>query len=583
MFAQPTGWGRFGSCWALAGLPASLAGLLLTGMLAVSSSAQVLPIPVPNQQQIPAPRAADAQNQAEEIFLAKFAEIQANWQAHLDAEAANRTIIEKLESKCRGEYLDNHARLLDEPDGVAHSPEFEELVRQQKILRMYLVELDARRQLQIPQQQSLQALLQQVHQLRRLPLANQPVMQQRIQDLEQRISSKYRSAQMSTSRNARKKTIRDIAKSLVEGPMDYDRDFHPYAHPTAQSGVLQDYRETMRQLVRIRWTGERLAIDRDHWDVPFAGKSEAAIADEVTTLLVSRGFKEPPNDPEQRMAYRGGGPQYRSNPQRLFQQFLGPNGGGGNYGVGRMRVELGVMTVMLDAGRPFCLEYSDNTGRRDLLKIRQAGDALSIQYLGEIVLDFQQTEKGNVRIRELNDDESFDLNAESFARLYQQHPEYCELRFFPLLDHLGIVPPLSRFDPAVIRFVARSAENLHRADGKSFQQLLMDLSDRDYVTREKAMDALQQDIDAYAGELMQALQDGGLTMEAKLRVRSLIHHAGREGRILESEAALVAQTHNLVNDLPYLEIAESRCVEPTRSLISARITQLEGPSADPVD
>ncbi len=571
--------GRFSACVFL------LALIAADGVITPNSLAQVnFPPgrgerPHPTNGQVPdAAKALVEQKQAEELLQQKIDELEAEWKERLAVEAANRDIVSELESRFREEFLENHTRLLKELGEQEPSADFNERLERQKVLRMYLVELDTRSQTQHPQDQSLYQFLQKVRQLRNHRVANNALLQQKIASLEQEINGTIQEAQQNSSHGLRKKTIREVEQSLVGGSSDYIHEVSLDAHPTVRAGDLQKYRQQLRQLLRIRWTDSGLAIDRDHWDIPFAGKSEATIAEEVTVLLAGRGYKKTPVSAQQHVVYRGGPSQYRSNPQRLFQQFLSSPMRGHQSGSDRMRTELGDVYIMLDAGRPFCFEISANDNTHEILRIRQSGRGLTIQYLGDILLDFEQADDGTVRIRELDRDDSFDFTAENFAKLYRDQSEYCELRFFPLLDHLGIVPPVSRFDPAVLSFVGRLAESWQLADQPDFQSLLVELGSRDYAQREMAMDVLRQNLDLYAAELRDALDHGDLVTEQRMRVRTLVRQASRKGRILESEAALIAQTQDLLNDVSYLEVALTRCPETARAAIAARLAQLEQPA-----
>ncbi len=508
----------------------------------------------------------------EEELEGQIADLYEQVEARKKTRKSNASIVADVDAGFRDEFRANHLALTELRDAKESGEPFRTLVVRQKILAMYLVELGNR--LQTPNPRDLvHQVLQKARALRRHAAARKPEFQKKIGELEQKINTEVR---QSPTRRFQRMTVDEITRSILGEDAAYETESNKYVHPTAQEGTLQEYRDPMRRLLRIQWTGKQLAIDREHWDSPFAGKSESAVVDEVSTLLASRGYEEISAKNGHVVGFRSGNQQVRSNVQRLFQNFQkSARGGTHSHSVTNMRSETAKIGVALDTGSPFRFEISERDGSNRLLKIRQSGRALTIQFLGEILLDFQQSENGTVRIREIDNEDVFQMSADSFADLYRENPEYCELRLFPLLDHIGIVAPFSRFDEPVLSFVEKTAMTMLRSGQLDFDSLLSSLGHRDYAKREVAMAALRDDIDFYAARLLDTMENSQMPTEMRMRVQTLVRHASRKRRSIENEAALIVQSHRLLDDPEYLRVVVSRCRESATDAIAARITQLE--------
>ena len=109
----------------------------------------------------------------------------------------------------------------------------------------------------------------------------------RYQELTRRISE--------LSQGGRRMQMRRMGAHATGGfyvitPGGADAETDTDAGPSGFSaGPLQQLRRPVQRLLKFKWLGTSLVIDRDHWDDVFAGKSMSSVAEDVQKTVEGTG------------------------------------------------------------------------------------------------------------------------------------------------------------------------------------------------------------------------------------------------------------------------------------------------------
>jgi hypothetical protein len=517
------------------------------------------------------PQATEAPKDPAAAIKRQLDKIEAKLRGDDQAADASTQTLRKLIKGLEQEYHANHDELLrlrDIPDPSVHRDERKKLVRRQKIIAQHLIELDTRQSSHVVFDNDQYRALAKLQQRREV--MTDPALQRRVTNLLQ--------VMMQSRQGARQQIIKTIAEITFPLVGDDHLALHEVAaanvYPAATHGVLQDYGRHVSRLIRIQWNGRQLELDRHHWDQPFAGKTDREIAKEVDALLTDRGYKAPLVANRGRMAMFRGNPQGRSNLARVFSAMQqgrpigsSPLGGNNNHQRLSMRTKLMEARLTSDPGS-FTFDFIENDARAAMLRIRENKDTgLSIAFVGDVLFRFKQSADGAVEVVEMAGDETMRYTAPSFAEFYRDHVDYCEVRFLPLLDYLGITIPMSRLDERVVQCVIAELQALaeHRSD--DVQQLIEQLGSKEYAQREAAAQMLKEGIVRYAPSMRVALGES-LSVEARMRIKSLLQHS--QGNQTEEMVAAL----KLLEDVEYLKVVRTRCADDDQEMVASRIEQL---------
>ena len=489
-----------------------------------------------------------------------------------DDESANSQIIKKMIAETQKSYIDNHRMIVatrTSTDEALEQEEFDKVIRRQKILVQHLIELDARKSIS---PQTASEIIRKLQALQNNPLARKD------QNLRTRISQLRQKAYEWQNRSHRanvKKTIQDITKPLVGKnhlglTAADDRHNYPYAH----DGLIQQWRPNVKSIVRLMWFDSRLKVDRSHWDSPFAGKTEEDIENEVATLLSVRGFKQNSFTDPREIRFRPNHYNQMSRPNlaRLFASMQTPNYRSSSWGGNQQQIQMQFgdqqRTVKLKStATTFSFDFTENDERGAMLRVREQDGRLTIESLGDVSMRFRQFPDGSVEVVEIADDDMLRFEAESFVDFYRKNVEYCELRFLPLLDYLGVTPPISRLHPDVMQRVINELYKVSEYRIAEADELIAALSSPEYSRRELAGEKLKENVARFAPALKAALHDG-LPVESRMRIKSLLHDANRN----ESDELVMAL--KLLDDIEYLKVVQNRIGEQDRQVVTERIQKL---------
>lgn len=350
------------------------------------------------------------------------------------------------------------------------------------------------------------------------------------------------------------------------------------AHPGEQKGALQNAHFTLRRMLRLRWDGDRLSLDRNHWNHAFAGQFPQDIQADVDHLLEKRGIEPYANENErqqvlrmaQRGVLRGADSSPLANLGRLFHEFYatGSRSYSGGGTTGRWTAQSDDVYVRLDADlAKLTLSFEELSHPGRVIRIHAVGPTLQITVLGDFIHRFQQQVDSNgnssLRVTEILDDEVLNYQVASFAELYRQQPRYVEDRFLPLLEHLGIVPPLSRFDPQLTQRVIELLTGDRAKIQAEFDVIAQELDVDQFTRRESAFRKLRDDLDKFFPFIYAKSKDTSISRETRARISKLLE-IGNEKGTSELDSTIAAL--GLTNDTHYLtELAKA--VAPEQGVI----------------
>jgi hypothetical protein len=495
-------------------------------------------------------------------------------------------IVKELKSDLKKEYQENEQLLLDAhvrpPGDLSEAPEATQIKTRedrQKVIAQCYVELTNR----VSDNSDMQMdLLNKIHERFRTFRQENPKLaaDARIRKKEDELTQQAMQRRMGFPRTTQQtlaETRRNLsANSDVAMAIDALDPIEPVsslAHPGEQQGPIQEQRGSLRAMLKLKWKGENLSIDREHWDVMFAGMTVAQVQSEVDSMLQQKGAELEDN----RRAHGGMHVAYdASNVERLFQEFRGTGGGSHSRGGSGETVQTSFRKGSIEARLKlspsrFELTVEELQRPRRLMRVVESEKGLEILLVGDLVHRFSASD-GELSVVELSQEDVLKFQAESFADLYRQEPRFVEMRFFALLDHLGIIPPASRFHP---RIVSRLLEIIAADEARlqaEVDELVADLDADRFTTREAAYEKLLARMDDYY-DLLYAKQDNEIvSTEVLARIRKLLTTSKvKEASQLDSVVSVL----RLADDAEYLDELKGIVNAEQRESIERRLASLQ--------
>lgn len=491
----------------------------------------------------------------------------------------------EIKSELKSEYQRNQ-RTLHQPKN-APADELEKIQDRQKVIIQYAVELDSRVNSHdrpfgenSPMRQ-IQSRLSKFHR-------QNPRIRRENKDFQRRESELMRKAMMGR-RGFRGphagKSMSEIERefSLDDLPELVSRRERLQSHPGEQAGAIQDRRSAIRNLLRLKWKGNQLTLDRDHWDTAFAGKTVSDIREDVDHLLQKKGAPTSRIDEDEnaaRMAFMRQRHNDQANVERLFAELnqagIGSSSRSSGNGQVKMAFDDGNIQARIDSRNDkFQFQILESAGPGRLMRVVDSPQGLLVMLVGDMVHRFHQSKNGEVRLVEiLDDDEVVTIKAASFAELYRDHPQVVERRLIPLLDHVGIVPPASRFDRQIVdRLIERLAIDVNGIR-KEVMALVEDLDGNKFTKREAASEQLRVNLDQYYEFLVPLQDETSLSREARARIRKLLIEKPRA--TAELDVAISAM--QLTSNREYLSEVKEIVGDDQATAIDRRIKEIAAES-----
>ncbi|MCA9189448.1 MAG: hypothetical protein KDA99_27680, partial [Planctomycetales bacterium] len=500
--------------------------------------------------------------------------------------------VDKYRTELKTEYQANADKIaqqrVEQPQGQPAA----DMLERQKVIGLYLWELD-RIEPQLQNRAFRSDDLQQQVQQQMIQLQQQQRQQGRVNrtatNLYQRCQQLYQKVSMLTHRRFNNPVA--MAARRRSGFYDARPDADTAAetdYPTAAAqglnpqefdlGTLSSLRGPMRHLLRLRWSGESLEIDRSHWEALFAGRNLPDISSEVQNGFKKYDVKLPDMNDNDNMRQTGNN---MSEPYLLFQNLQSAasndQGGGTSFSGGGNEFRCQFSAASAGASLTFGPSIFDfdvqdraDSDRKTLRIYSANAKVLRISLLGDDLLHFNQSADGKVQLLQVFDGELLQTRADSFIELYAQHPDFVEISFFPLLDQIGFVIPETRFSPQVVDRILELLDEPQGDTNAEFQVLLSELGSPDFKTRDAATQKLETQLVAYAELARQAYRDGNHPLEVRTRLKRVLQSYEHESRQVDE----FIRAMDMLNNATYLSDLLERIGENHRSVVQTRLQQL---------
>ncbi|MEM8670088.1 MAG: hypothetical protein AAGG48_21350 [Planctomycetota bacterium] len=346
----------------------------------------------------------------------------------------------------------------------------------------------------------------------------------------------------------------DVSESLEarQAPADQDVDEPAPIHP------MEQLKRPIQRLIKLTWRDGRIVVDRTHWQDMFPTESLASIAIEADKELKERGLRLSQN------AHRSFLPEKvfferESNVFLLFQNCrhavsqLGHDAltsttlRGKNGGVVSTK-QVSVLVQLAD--NAFLMEVDEKTARKRQLRILDDGQSVSISYGTDdkTWLELGQVLDAEASVRFRMNGHAFDLQGDTLADVYAKDPELIEEHVFPELRRLGIIPPMTRFDPRIINLVVTKIRLTESQYSDELMALIEQADGPRFQLRTEAMRRLNEDMEVFAPLILEWQKSSEMSLELRRRLKRVTTLYEREFGQLET---LVAKL-NLMQRPDYL-------------------------------
>jgi hypothetical protein len=355
-------------------------------------------------------------------------------------------------------------------------------------------------------------------------------------------------------------------------------------------GPLLGVREQLSRIVKLTFTTEGyLRFDYDHWTEESMGLTEIEIQEEAVRMLEERGIsdevlyseRELRRPRELRTRTRG---YSDAIPVKLFDQIVataarqsggggGGSGGGGNSSRYRRHFSMASMRGMMTGGD----DYLELT----LEELRDAERKLSVEV----------NKNGRLRIQ-IESDDSFAMllqqpngalrwitgagadtqvhSATNFAEFYRADTEYVETDVIEFLNAHGIIGPVTRHEPEVMKLVVERLRAQSPDVETTAKEAIAALDADEFEVRQSAFRKLASNTTLYGPALVEASQNEQLSTEPRMRIKRLLQFKAERTK----DTATVVDVLKIMDTPRYLRDMMSKVDEDSRRLLLARIEQL---------
>lgn len=352
--------------------------------------------------------------------------------------------------------------------------------------------------------------------------------------------------------------------------------------PGFEKGRFQELAGPIGRLLKLTWEGKALRLDRGHWEQAFKGKTGqqalTALERELTehdgldrdraARLAQRLLSLPPAE----MAF-----------ERL-KAIVGYGSSSSSTGSSGRKQEFsgrGLAARMQLSGESFrvLLEEEEAPGRTLILRDDGLGDVQIVlaDAKGRLLLAVNQSSEGQFRVAHIAGGEVFAEGAASFEDFHARHRRYVEKRLFPLLKHVGVVLPWTRYAPQVRRAVLDKIRRpLTPGQIELARKLIRQLNDDSFKKREEATKALSANFGRYRDLIEQAAKEPTLSPEAASRLGKIVAENSDRDQVDQFIAA-----RKLTEDVGYLVYLMQEVEEGERAEVARALKDLTGQRLGP--
>ena len=347
--------------------------------------------------------------------------------------------------------------------------------------------------------------------------------------------------------------------------------------PGFENGKLNKLSSHVSKLIKLAVGETNLRLDRKHWEGDSAGKSREQRKKALVAQYLKRGL---PEKFAIRQAEREvGQPRVTLafNALRSAARYsrAGSSSSGNNvrsyHFSGR-----GFYGRLATSDESVEIELREEDGPERRLIVRDNGKGtMRLEYSSDksdFLLLIQQTKGGKARFVYMAGDEPLAGSADSFHELYAEHRDQFDKKIFPLLRHIGVIPPLTPLSTPVVKTVLAKLVPVDDDRRRESKQLIAQLRDDRFVVREAATKKLFAETARHEPMIEEALRAKDLDPETKMRLDKVIK--AHRTKNLEVEQLIVSL--RLTEDAAYLVSLLSLVAERHRPIVAAALERLTG-------
>lgn len=322
--------------------------------------------------------------------------------------------------------------------------------------------------------------------------------------------------------------------------------------PGFEKGKFQELTEPIGRLIKLTCEDKALRLDRKHWERQFKGKTKEealkALEDELIKQdgmrreQAARHARRLLNMPPVAMAF-----------ERL-KRLVGYRSSG-EFGGDGMRKEFGgsgLTARMQVSGRSVRIVLEEEEAPARSLEVRDGGwgDLRIVLFdaKGKLLLVVNQTGEGQFTVAHVTPGGALAATATSFEAFHARRRRYVQERLFPLLKHMGVVLPCTRYAPRVKRAVLdKMSRPLTPEQIERGRKLVQQLNDNSFKKREQATKALSANFRRYRDLIGEAMKRASTSPEALTRLRRIVAANADQDEVDQFVAA-----RKLTEDIAYL-------------------------------
>jgi hypothetical protein len=348
--------------------------------------------------------------------------------------------------------------------------------------------------------------------------------------------------------------------------------------PGFEDGKLNKVSKHVSKLIKLAVGEKHLRLDRKHWEGDTAGKTVEQRKKAIVAKLLKRGLPEKyaisqaareVTQPRVTQAFNelrtatsysraGSSSSGKSERSNYF-------GGRGFYG--RLATSSNGLVEM---------ELREEDGPQRRLTVRDNGKGtMRLEYSSDehdFLLLIQQSKNGSVKMVYMVGDETLAGSAESFHALYAKHREQFDTKIFPMLRHVGVVPPLTPLSTPVVKTVLAKLVPVDGDRRRQTEQLIAQLQNDSFAKRDEATKKLFAETARHEPVIEEMLKDKDLDPETKMRLEKVIK--SHRAKNLEVEQLIVSL--KLTDDAKYLVGLLPDTTEQDRPNVVAALERLTG-------
>lgn len=342
-------------------------------------------------------------------------------------------------------------------------------------------------------------------------------------------------------------------------------------------GPLQKLSEHVSKVLKLRWKGGRLDLDDDHWEKARQGKTREEYAEEIAKRLIARGLPEEWARRQARSRAEASGLDLTF---AQLQKDIGAHGSQERVTQGRKRrsfagQSLSASYLLVGFDRTITLIEELKPERVLIVKDRVDG-MLSVSLIeptGNMVLILRQDPNGDASVLHVSGREVRRFHGKTFLDLYRRNRTYVDKTLLPVLQEIGVLPPMSIDDPklakaAVTRLRHMQDEGLE----EEAAELIAQLDSSEYLDRQAAYKKIAENFLRYRDQVQAALKSPKTSREARMRLEKVV----ADNATIENYGAIL-EGMKLLDDPGYLvsllEIAED---DQDRAAVVARLKTVTG-------